>query len=71
MVYMAGMKFGATGNAPLTWAMNVLLPGVVAETFAASRIVAFSTGNVYPLRAGGGAAAREETDRHPAAATTP
>jgi len=23
---MAGMKFGATGNEPLTWALNAFLP---------------------------------------------
>ena len=42
-------KFGATGNAPLTWAMNVQVPAMVAEVFTASRIVAFSTGCVYPF----------------------
>jgi nucleoside-diphosphate-sugar epimerase len=46
---MAGMKFGSTGQQPLTWAMNVQVPAMVAETFAASRIVAFSTGCVYPF----------------------
>ena len=49
VVFMAGMKFGATGNEPLTWAMNVHVPALVAQTFAASRIVAFSTGCVYPF----------------------
>ncbi len=46
---MAGMKFGATGNEPLTWAMNAHLPAMVCEKFPRSRIVAFSTGNVYGL----------------------
>jgi nucleoside-diphosphate-sugar epimerase len=49
VIFMAGMKFGATGNEPLTWAMNVHVPAIVAETLAASRIVAFSTGCVYPF----------------------
>lgn len=49
VVYMAGMKFGSTGNEPLTWAMNVYLPGRVAEKYRASRIAAFSTGNIYGL----------------------
>lgn len=49
VIYMAGMKFGATGQEPLTWAMNAYLPGRVAERFADARIVAFSTGNVYPM----------------------
>jgi len=26
VVYMAGMKFGSTGQEPLTWAMNSFLP---------------------------------------------
>ena len=46
VVFMAGRKFGTSGQAELTWAMNVLLPATVAETFRASRIVAFSTGCV-------------------------
>jgi nucleoside-diphosphate-sugar epimerase len=49
IVFMAAMKFGATGNAALTWAMNVHVPTIVAETFPAARIVAFSTGCVYPF----------------------
>jgi nucleoside-diphosphate-sugar epimerase len=49
VVFMAGRKFGAAGNVPLTWAMNVQVPAMVAEVFSASRIVAFSTGCVYPF----------------------
>ncbi|HWB54730.1 MAG TPA: hypothetical protein VG722_11075 [Tepidisphaeraceae bacterium] len=49
IVFMAGMKFGATGNEPLTWAMNTLLPAMVCQKFPKSRIAAFSTGNVYGL----------------------
>ncbi|HEU0062289.1 MAG TPA: NAD(P)-dependent oxidoreductase [Hyphomicrobiaceae bacterium] len=49
IIYMAAMKFGASGNPALTWAMNVYVPAIVAEVFAASRIVAFSTGCVYPF----------------------
>ncbi len=56
VVFMAGRKFGTTGNLPLTWAMNAHVPATVAEVFRDSRIVAFSTGNVYPwveMRHGG------------------
>lgn len=56
VVYMAGMKFGSTGQEPLTWAMNTFLPGLVSEKFHRSRIAVFSTGNVYglsPISAGG------------------
>jgi nucleoside-diphosphate-sugar epimerase len=49
VLYMAARKFGSTGAEHLTWAMNGLLPALVADRYAASRIVAFSTGNVYPL----------------------
>jgi nucleoside-diphosphate-sugar epimerase len=48
VVFMAGRKFGSTGHEDLTWAMNAYVPALVAEAFAGSRIVAFSTGNVYP-----------------------
>jgi nucleoside-diphosphate-sugar epimerase len=49
VLYLAGTKFGTQGNEALTWAMNAYLPGRVAEKYCRSRIVAFSTGNVYPL----------------------
>jgi nucleoside-diphosphate-sugar epimerase len=49
VIYMAGTKFGTTGNEYRTWAMNAYLPGKVAEKFKQARIVVFSTGNVYPL----------------------
>lgn len=49
VIYLAGRKFGTSGNAHYTWAMNTYLPGRVAAIFSQSRIVAFSTGNVYPL----------------------
>jgi nucleoside-diphosphate-sugar epimerase len=49
VVYMAGMKFGSTGQAARTWAMNAVLPADVCRKFRGSRIVAFSTGNVYPM----------------------
>lgn len=49
VVYMAGMKFGSTRQQARTWAMNAYLPGMVARKFRRSRIVAFSTGNVYPM----------------------
>ena len=50
VVFMAGRKFGTQGSEDLTWAMNALLPWNVAEHYRRSRIVAFSTGCVYPLR---------------------
>ena len=48
VVFMAGRKFGSTGAEDLTWAMNSHVPALVAEAFASSRIVAYSSGCVYP-----------------------
>ena len=61
VVCLVGLKFGTRHNPSLTWAVNTLVPSNVAERYSASRIVALSTGNVYPLvPAGGGGAV--ETD---------
>lgn len=49
VVFMAGRKFGTTGAPSMTWAMNTIVPVHCAERYRASRIVVFSTGNVYPL----------------------
>jgi nucleoside-diphosphate-sugar epimerase len=49
VVFMAGRKFGSTGSEWLTWAMNAHVPALVAERYAKSRIVAFSTACVYPF----------------------
>ena len=49
IIFMAGRKFGAEGDLSLTWAMNAHVPALVAQAFAGSRIVAFSTGCVYPF----------------------
>jgi nucleoside-diphosphate-sugar epimerase len=65
IIYMAGMKFGSTGQEALTWAMNSYLPGMVSQRFRNSRIVAFSTGNVYglcPMTKGG---SLEQDELHP------
>ncbi len=49
IIFMAGRKFGAEGDLALTWAMNAHVPAIVAQAFRRSRIVAFSTGCVYPF----------------------
>jgi len=49
IIYMAGQKFGTTGREQQTWALNTYLPGRVALRYRRSRIVAFSSGNVYPF----------------------
>jgi nucleoside-diphosphate-sugar epimerase len=56
IIYLVGRKFGSTGNEPLTWATNAAVPVLVAQRYAGARIVALSTGNVYPyvpVRSGG------------------
>lgn len=60
-VFMAGHKFGAADNAPLTWMMNVGVPMMVAQTFREMRIVTFSTACVYPFVPVDGPGAREDT----------
>ncbi len=49
IVYMPGRKFGSSGDASMTWAINCVLPGIVCKRYRGSRVVAFSTGNVYPF----------------------
>jgi len=49
ILYLAGRKFGSTDRPDLTWAMNTLVPAYTCERFRSSRIVAFSSGNVYPF----------------------
>ena len=48
VIYMAGLKFDYRGREDFLWAMNTIAPSIVAEEFAASRIVALSTIHVYP-----------------------
>jgi nucleoside-diphosphate-sugar epimerase len=60
VVFMAGRKFGSTGLESLTWAMNCYLPAEVCRRYADSRIVAFSTGNVYGLAPAGGGGSTED-----------
>jgi nucleoside-diphosphate-sugar epimerase len=65
IIYMAARKFGSTGDEAYTWAMNTYLPGRVAERFRNSRIVAFSSGNVYPLVPVASGGATEQTPPDP------
>jgi nucleoside-diphosphate-sugar epimerase len=65
IIFMAGRKFGAEGDLSLTWAMNAHVPALVAQAFQKSRIVAFSTGCVYPFVPVEGLGADEETAPNP------
>ena len=65
IIFMAGRKFGAEGNLALTWAINAHAPALVAQAFRNSRIVAFSTGCVYPFVPVDGKGAEEATPPNP------
>jgi nucleoside-diphosphate-sugar epimerase len=65
IVFMAGRKFGAEGDLALTWAMNAHVPALVAQAFPNSRIVAFSTGCVYPFVPVNGKGADEAVSPNP------
>lgn len=65
VVFMAGRKFGADADNPLTWAMNTHVPALVAEAFRRSRIVAFSTACVYPFVPVNGQGADESEPPNP------
>jgi nucleoside-diphosphate-sugar epimerase len=67
VVFMAGRKFGTVGAEELTWAMNVMVPAMVAERYAGARIVVFSTGCVYPYVPVLGGGATEATPTVPPA----
>jgi len=65
VLYLAGRKFGSTDRPDLTWAQNVVVPAIVAPHFAGSRIVVFSTGNVYALVGGESRGATEADPTDP------
>jgi nucleoside-diphosphate-sugar epimerase len=65
VVYLAGMKFGSTGQEPLTWTMNCYVPALACRRYRGSRIVAFSTGNVYGLTPAGAGGSLESDEPRP------
>jgi len=60
VLLLAGRKFGTVDRTDLTWATNTVVPARVAERFCRSRLVVFSTGNVYPMVAAAGRAPDED-----------
>ncbi len=64
VIYMVGRKFGSTGGEAMTWAVNVMAAFNAARALSQSRIVAFSTGCVYPIMhfQTGGATERTATE---------
>lgn len=65
VLFLAGRKFGTLDRTDLTWATNTVAPARVAEHFRQSRVVVFSTGNVYPLVPVGGPAPTEDDSPAP------
>ena len=65
IVFMAGKKFGTTGNEYLTWAMNTMLPDQVVHRFPKSSFVVFSSGNCYPKVSTSSGGATEKTPLAP------
>ncbi|WP_026688372.1 NAD-dependent epimerase/dehydratase family protein [Alteribacter aurantiacus] len=65
IIYMAGKKFGTNNNESFTWAMNSYLPGRICNHFSSSRIVAFSSGNIYPFMSPQSGGANEDTPPEP------
>lgn len=61
VLFLAGRKFGTTDRTDITWTTNTVLPARAAEHFAGSRMVVFSTGNVYPTVPPDGPAPSEDT----------
>ncbi len=65
VMFMAGFKFGAAASPGAAWATNAYLPGAVMSRFRDSRIVAFSTGNVYGMTDIAGRGSVETDDLRP------
>lgn len=60
VLFLAGRKFGTLDRTDITWTTNTIMPARVAERFSQSRMIVFSTGNVYPLVAVNGRAPTED-----------
>jgi nucleoside-diphosphate-sugar epimerase len=63
--FLAGVKFGTATAPGLLHAINVEMPHRVAEKFDRSRIIAFSSGCVYPFVTPASGGAREDTPPSP------
>ena len=65
VLYLVGRKFGTASRSDLTWTTNTVAAARLAEHCTSSRLVAFSSGNVYPLVPADGAGSREEDAPQP------
>lgn len=65
VIFLAGQKFGTSDRPASTWAMNALVPAIVAERYPGVPTVVFSSGNVYPFTSVGSNGAGEDTPPDP------
>ena len=65
VIFMAGQKFGTSDQPELTWAMNTVVPAIIAERYRRSRIAVFSTGCVYSLTTVESGGSREDSPTAP------
>jgi nucleoside-diphosphate-sugar epimerase len=63
--FLAGVKFGTAAAPGLLHATNVEIPQRVAEKYSRSRIIAYSSGCVYPFVTPASGGAREDTPPSP------
>lgn len=65
VLYLIGQKFGTTENPGATWVTNTLPPAYTCERYPTARIVAVSSGNVYPLTSVDGSGSMESDPLEP------
>jgi len=65
VLFMFGHKFSASEGPQRHWAMNVYLPGLLGEQYRQSRIVCFSSGNIYPFTSPGEPPPKEDAPCEP------
>ena len=68
IIFMAGAKFGTSGQPGLLKQMNEDMPALVSERFFRSRITAFSTGCVYSFQPMDSSGATETSETNPVGA---
>ena len=62
IINLVGQKFGTSNDPGRTWVTNTLVPAAACNRYAQSRIVALSTGCVYPMVPVASGGATENTD---------
>jgi len=65
VVFMAGFKFGSSGDWRRAFHLNCIMPYLVGERFPEARIVVFSSGNPYPPSPPGEGGSTEQAELRP------